>query len=151
MTETELRGIQNRIDHAQYMYEHTDEYPTVYESFIYPLAAYESDGKIVRANEKFRRLTGLTQEEITNGASIYDYLNNENKGLISAAKKAFHDREEIMQNLVCPLNPDTKVEKLELNRYKSAVFFPMVYNEENVAISGVYVIPEPIEETDDDV
>jgi len=120
------------------MFDNTDRHPTAYELFVLPLAAYDNNGFLVRANKKFRSFTGITEDDIRNGsASLFDYLNKENTGIVGAAKKAFHDEEVVAQNLVCPLRPATEGVKSEISRYREAVFFPMTYDREFVSYGGV--------------
>jgi len=125
------------------MYDHTDTHPLAYELFVLPIAAYDTDGKIVRADKKFRSFTGITEDDIKSGkANVFEYLNEENEGIVSAAKKAFNDEEVIVHDLVCPLCPATEGVRSEICRYKDAVFFPMTSEGENVPCSGVLLIDD---------
>ena len=136
-------SIHDRVEYIRYMFDNADKHPTAYELFVLPIAAYDSDGKLVKADKKFRSFTGITEEDIRSGrANIFDCLNKENKGIVSAAKKAFHDEEVIVHDLVCPLRPATEGVRPEICRYRDAVFFPMAYDREYVPYCGVLLIDE---------
>jgi len=143
MNRVDADNIHDRVDYIRYLFDNTDKHPTAYELFVQPLAAYDSDGKLVKADKKFRSFTGITEDDIKSGrANIFDCLNKENKGIVSAAKKAFIGEEVIVQDLVCPLRPVTEGVKPEICRYHDAVFFPMTYDRECVPYSGVLLIDE---------
>ena len=136
-------SIHDRVEYVKYMFENTDKHPTAFELFILPLAAYDESGVVVRADKKFRAFTGITEDEIKNGSvNIFDCLNKENKGLVSAAKKAFTGEEVIMQDLECPLYPVTQGVRSETCQYHDAVFCPMTYDREFVPYSAVLLMDE---------
>ena len=149
MSTIDTHGIHDRVEYIRFIFINTGEHPTAYESFILPLAAYDSDGIMVRANQKFRRLTGITKDDIKNGrVNIFDYLNKEeNKGIVGAARQAFHDEEVILQDLVCPVRPASEGTKPEMSLFKNAVFFPIIYDKEWITTSGVLLMRE--EKADD--
>jgi len=136
-------SIHDRVEYIKYMFENTDKHPTAFELFVLPLAAYDKSGKLVSADKKFRAFTGISEEDIKSGSvNIFDCLNKENEGIVSAAKKAFTGEEVIMQDLECPLCPATEGVKSEICQYHDAVFFPMTYDREFVPYSGVLLMDE---------
>ena len=143
MNRIDSYGIHDRVEYIRYMYDNTDKHPTAYELFVLPLAAYDENGVLLRADKKFRSFTGITEDDISNGrANIFDCLNKENKGILGAAKKAFDDEEVVVRDLVCPLCPATEGVKSEICRYHDAVFFPMAYDREYVPCCGVLLMDE---------
>jgi len=125
------------------MYDNADKHPKAYELFVLPLAVYDESGTLVKADKKFRSFTGVTEADIKNGsANIFDCLNKENKGIISAAKKAFKGKEVVVEDLECPLCPATDGVKPEICRYHDAVFFPIAYERDHVPYSGVLLMDE---------
>ena len=143
MNKIDPDSIHDRVEYVKYMFENTDKHPTAFELFVLPLAAYDKSGKLVSADKKFRAFTGITEDDIKCGtANIFDCLNKENKGLVSAAKKAFTGEKVIMHDLECPLCPATDGVKSEICRYHDAVFFPMTNGREPVPYSGVLLMDE---------
>jgi len=53
-------SIHDRVEYVRDLFMFTDKHPTAYELFIFPLAAYDSDGIMIRANKRFRYFTGIT-------------------------------------------------------------------------------------------
>lgn len=136
-------NIIDRVEYIRYLYDHTDEHPSAFDHFVLPLAVYDENGFLVRANKKFRSFTGITDDDIKNGcACIYDYLNKDNEGIISEAKKAFNGEEVVLQKLECPLCPASDGVKSEICHYHDAVFFPMIFEREFVSCSGVLFMDE---------
>ena len=143
MNKFDADAIHDRVEYIRYMFENTDKHPTAFDLFVLPTAVYDSNGVLVRADKKFRNFTGVTEDDIRTGrANIFDCLNKENEGIVSAAKKAFDDEEVVMHDLECPLCPATDGVKSEICRYKDAVFFPMTYDREFVPYSGVLLMDE---------
>ena len=131
-------SVHDRVSYVRDIYNLSDKFPSAFERFVLPLAAYDESGMMVRANSKFRRLTGLKEDDIQNhSANIFDYLNSENKGIAGAARQAFHDEEVIMEDLVCPLCPCIEADKKEISKFKNAVFFPMARGHECIICGGV--------------
>jgi hypothetical protein len=131
-------SIHDRVEYIQDMFVLSDRFPTAFECFVLPLAAYDAEGKMVRANKIFRRLTGITEDDISCGrANLFKYLNEKNKGIIGAAKKAFDDEEVILQDLIYPMCSAARGEEKELSLFKNAVFFPLAYDRECITYSGV--------------
>jgi hypothetical protein len=122
------KNLQQRVRHIRSMYECLDEFPNVFENFVFPVAIYDRDGKAIIANNCFRSLTIISNCDVKQGsANIFDCLNNEEAGIIEAARKAFDGNAEVVQNFVCPLIPDSEASKITLSLFKGAVFFPIAY------------------------
>ena len=142
MSEINAHNVHIRVAYIQSVYRESDR---VFEMFMQPIAAYDKDGKIVKASRDFRKLSGITEEDIrTRSADIFDCLNNENAGITEAARSVFDEKytEKIVNNLVCPLLPKTEVAKKLLDKFKSAVFFPMSHIEGSVEYGGVLLMEE---------
>jgi len=50
------------------MFDNADKHPTAYELFVLPLAAYDSDGKLVKVDKKNERLRLMVGSRIMDNA-----------------------------------------------------------------------------------
>ena len=93
----------NVAEYIQSIFQKSDG---VFETVKEPIAVFDNKGKIVRASKLFRKLAGMTENDVTKGgANIYNCLNNdENAGLTEAVESfLLHDSEKKIDNLVFPL------------------------------------------------
>ena len=140
MNRTELDGIQNRLDYARYVYKNAEG---VFEDFAQPIAAFDRDGRIIKATGLFRKLAGITEDEIRQGgASIFNCLNNKNAGLLEAAQNVFGDGEKILTDLVRPLRVKSHTAEFQAAQYTRAAVFPFTYLSGDIEYGAVYLMYE---------
>lgn len=151
MNEISQRTMAPRVDYIRYIYETADD---LFETFGQPIAVYEPDGKIVLATKKYRELAEITEDDIKKGSvNIFDCLNDENAGMIEAARAAFGNSEKIVKDIVCPLHTKNEHIKFLLANYKNAIFFPICwlnFKRTEVDCCAVLLIQEPGEGADDE-
>ena len=117
----------------------------IFETVKEPIAVFDNKGKIVRASKLFRKLAGMTEDDVTKGsANIYKCLNNDdNAGLTDAVERfLLHDSEKRIDNLVFPLLTKTEAMKAELAGYKAVLLFPLTYIREWMEYGGIMLIAE---------
>ena len=131
-------SVHKRVDYVQYIYKNTNLFPTNFESFVYPIAVYDRNGIIVRANRLFRRLADISADDIQHEkANIFDCLNNDNVVLMEAAHNAFDGNEKVYQNIDCALYTKSITAEKQLSNFPNAIFFPMYFDREGVRLSAV--------------
>ena len=132
------KAVHTRVEHIRYIYQKSH---LAFETYMQPIAAYDRDGRIVRATSDFRALAGITGDDISKGsANIFDCLNGGNAGILEAVRDVFNDTEIIVPTNMHPLHFKTTVAEYQLSKFKYAVFFPMAYAEKSVRYGGVVLI-----------
>jgi PAS domain-containing protein len=130
--------VNRRADFVQYMYLNTVRFPMEFECFVLPIAAYDREGKIVRANKYFRELAGISEDDVQEGRiNFYECLNHENAGLVEAALGVFENTKKVVRDVGLLLRPNEKTDDYQLSRYPNAIFFPMTYKQGDVECGAV--------------
>jgi PAS domain-containing protein len=81
--------IHTRMGYVQYIYKNRDTY-SAFEDFSFPIVLYDRKGIIAAANKRFRDFTEIKEDDIRPGKiNIFDYLDDENAGLLETAHNAF--------------------------------------------------------------
>ena len=140
-------NVSKRLDYIRYIYGNTDDYPTVFENFIFPIAVYRSDGRIEGANKFFREIAGLSAEDIRlEGVNIYNYLDGTCENLIDAAHLAFDGSERVYEDICHGLFTNNNISANMIKRYPNAIFFPVDFDDGEVRLAGVLFDKDMIEE-----
>ena len=139
MGQYSTESVQKRTMFVRYLYKNT-QYPTQFERFELPIAAYGRDGVIVEANKYFREISGITEDDLQQGAkNIFDYLNRESHVLIEAAYHVFNGggekAYEDVGRVICA-EPGT-IAYFQLGRLPNAIFFPLSVDKDGVKLGAV--------------
>ena len=126
------------MDYVQYIYTHTDKHPTYYEDLSFPSAVYDRDGVIIRVNEIFRQIAGITPDHIQLGkVNIFDCLNGDCAGLVEAAHHAFDVKEKAYEDMSPALHTKSEPADKLLADFPNAMFFPMAYDKKGVKHAAI--------------
>ena len=118
-----------RVFIVQEVYAKKSEY---FEDFQSPVAAYDCDGIIARANKKFRDFLGIAKEDISNGKiNFFDYLDKENTMVAGYAHNAFGGEEKVTLNYSRYIRAAQKID------FPNAIFFPMTRDGDDVKLAGI--------------
>ena len=140
-------NVHKRVDYVQYIYKNTALYPNNFENFTYPIAVYNRDGIIAGANKFFRKLAGITMDDIRRKkANIFDCLNDKNTGLLEAAHEVFDSREKIYRDFDHVLHTRSAIADYQIADYPNAIFFPMSFDRDGVRLGGILLDNEEPEE-----
>ena len=69
MNKYQADRIHERLDHIRYYYTHTETCPRTFETWSFPIAAYDREGVIHRANKMFREFAGISGDDIRCGVT----------------------------------------------------------------------------------
>ena len=130
--------VRKRIEYIRYIFKSTEEFPTAFENFAFPVAAYDKGGTIVGANKAFRELALISEDDICHEkANVLECFCCENAGLAEAAHAAFENTEKICPDLGCSLHTRAASGDYLLAMFPNAIFFPMSYDHGAVRYGAV--------------
>jgi len=121
----------------------------VFENFTYPISVYDESGKITDANNIFRKLAGINEDDINSGAvNLFELLNGNTK-LADAAHHAFDGKEEVCRNMCPILHTKSAIADYQITLFPNAIFFPMTCDHEHVLLAGVLLDENKSDEKED--
>ena len=129
--------MHTRIDYIQFIYEKSNE-SEIFETFSFPIAAYDRNGIIAGANEIFREIVDISEGDIQSGnINIFDCIDKNNTILSEAAHNAFDGSEKVFRDIGCALKTKTRTGDFLLPRFPNAIFFPMTFERDGVKLGAV--------------
>ena len=130
--------VHTRVAYIQYIYKN-EIYPEAFDNFVLPIAVYGRSGIIAKANDTFRKLTGIRSDDIQNGAvNIFACLDDKNTVLTEAAHNAFDGKEKVCEGIGRAIRAKQgSVEYLQLEDYPNAIFFPIARDCDGITLAGV--------------
>ena len=130
--------VREWLEHIKYYYTHKDLFPRMFETFSNPIAIYDRDGVITGANKMFRTFAGIDEDDILiKNVNIFTCLNDKKKGLIESLHIAFNGEEKVCENVNPALNTKDIVSEYQINFFRNAIFFPMIYSGGKVKLAGL--------------
>ena len=140
--------VHTRVEYVHQTYMCRDTYK-VFENFTYPISVYDESGKITEANDIFRKLAGVNEDEIHSGkVNLFDLLNGNTK-LADAAHQAFDGKEEVCQNMCPILHTKDVIADYQITLFPNAIFFPMTCDHEHVLLAGMLLDENKKDDTED--
>lgn len=130
--------IHKRMGYVQYAYKNRDTY-SAFEDCTFPIALYNRDGIIAAVNKRFYDFTGVKDIDIQHGKiNIFELFDNENAGLLEAARNAFDGKEIVYRSgkRILRAEPDTPEDRL-LKKHPNAMFYPMTRDNNGIKLVGI--------------
>jgi len=132
--------VHNHLDFIKFLFENPDKQPNGIDLMLNLIAVYDREGTVVKANERFRKITGITENAVENKKiNIFECMNTENKGLAEAAKTALYNGTKYFEEVENPLYVKTNPFSCEIKSYTKAAFFPITHNRDRSVEYGAAV------------
>lgn len=138
MNKYDAENLQKRADQIRCINKRTSIFMTNFESFSFPVASFDRNGRIVRANRRFLEIAGVTDEDVQFGReNIFNCLDAKNERLADAVRGVFFGKERIYEGIGPVLRTNDENTAILVTRYPNAIFFPMTYGREGVELGAI--------------